>query len=496
MGKYLLSVDNGLTTTKSVIFTLDGKEVASSLVDTVVESLGERAEIDMELQWKYTAGVIRDTVLKSGVNPSDIIGIGNSGHGAGLYCLDRENRPVRKAISSMDARANGILEQWRKEGRSPFERLHQNFWSGQAIPVLNWLKTNEPDSYNRIDKLFMVKDWIIYKLTGTSGLEYPDASNSGLINPVTKEIDRESLEQFGVGEIFERIPALRKTTDIAGYVTKEAEEETGLKAGTPVMGGVFDCISCALGSGVVGNDQYSLIAGTWNVNSGIEDTLIPRGGTIKCSLYTDINRYFYVESSATSAVNLEWFIRNVINGFSPMEGSTREIYGIIDQGVRRICPADSGILYTPFLYESHLAKGLSGSFWGIKPEHNVYHMLRAIFEGVAFAHLKHVENLKKVGIVRNKAVLSGGASKSDLWCQIFADVLGMEIATTESRQGGALGAAICTAVAMSCYRDEKAAVQAMVREKGTYYPNQENNEVYRKKYMEFNKIIELFDNRQ
>ena len=493
MHKYLLSIDNGLSKTKSVIYTLDGREIASSLTDTIVDSKGDRAEIDMELQWRKTAAVIRDVITKSGICPSDIIGIGNSGHGAGLYCLDSDNRPVRKAVSSMDARANAILSQWKLEGKSPYDRLYQNFWSGQAIPVLRWLKENERWNYDKIDKILMVKDWIIFQLTGEEGIEYTDASNSGLINPLDKTVDREIPDRFGVGEIYEKIPKLRKSTDIAGFVTKKAARETGLAEGTPVIGGVFDCVACAVGSGVIDDERYSLIAGTWNVNSGVEESLIGRSGTVKCSLYVDTNRYFYVESSATSAVNLDWFIRNIINGFIPSGIPDRELYERIENGIAGIRVQDANVIYTPFLYKSHLSDKLEGSFWGIKPEHNIYHLLRAVYEGVVFAHLKHIENLKNTGIIRNKAVISGGASKSSLWCQMFADILNMEVITTESQQVGALGAAICTAAAVGAYPDIRTAISRMVKEKDTYLPNSEDYEFYMKRYREFVRIIDNFD---
>ncbi|MCG8481922.1 MAG: carbohydrate kinase, partial [Clostridia bacterium] len=265
MSKYLLSVDNGLTTTKAVIFTLEGKEVASSHVNTLIENNGDFVEIDMELQWANTAKVIKKCISKSEVDPREIVGVGNSGHGAGLYCLDESNRPVRKAISSMDARASSIIENWTKNGLNSYSRIYQSFWSGQAIPLLSWLKNNEPESYGNIRSILMVKDWIIYCLTGSVGIEYTDASNSGLINPVDKKVDKELFGMFEVEEVYEKIPKLRKTTDIAGYVTKRAEEETGLMVGTPVIGGVFDCIACALGSGVYHQDKYSIIAGTWNI---------------------------------------------------------------------------------------------------------------------------------------------------------------------------------------------------------------------------------------
>ncbi|NLJ40468.1 MAG: carbohydrate kinase [Clostridiales bacterium] len=494
--KYILSVDNGLTTTKAVVFTLDGKEIASSLTNTVVESIGSHAEIDMELQWRNTARVIKESIEKGKINPEDIIGVGNTGHGAGLYCIDGNGDPVRKAISSMDARALGLLNEWEKEGKGTYDRLYQNLWSGQAIPILGWLKRYEEKSYNKINKIFMVKDWIIYRLTGEAGMEYTDASNSGLVNPVTKEIDSEILKLYGLEEMLGGIPPLRKTTDIAGYVTEEASKITGLKVGTPVMGGVFDVIACALGSGVHDTDKYSLIAGTWNINTGIKDQLIHSGETIKCSLYMDVKKFIYVESSATSSVNLEWFVTNIIKGFGGGDLPKGQIYKMIDEGVGNIHPEDSDIIYTPFLYKSHLSQNLDASFIGIRAEHGIFNLLRAVFEGVVFAHLKHIEILRGADIVRKKAVLSGGASNSNVWCQMFADILNMEIMTTQASQEGALGTAICTAVALGEYKDIKEAANAMVKDGIKFHPNAAMHRVYMKKYEEFSRIIDMFRNKK
>ncbi len=493
MRKYILCIDNGLTTTKSVIFTTDGKEIASSLINTVVENHGVCAEIDMELQWKNTAFVIKESIKKSNINPSDIVGIGNSGHGAGLYCLDKDNKPVRKAVSSMDARAIKLLLEWEMEGKSAYKNLYQNLWTGQAIPILTWLKINEQDNYKKIEKIFMVKDWIIYKLTGNVGIEYTDASNSGLLNPSTKNTDKEVLKLFGIEEMFEKLPPLRKTTDIAGNVTEEASLETGLSMGTPVTGGVYDVIACALGSGVFGDDKYSLIAGTWNVNTGIREELVYSAQTMKCSLFVDIDRYIYVESSATSAVNLEWFVDNVIKEIGLFDISNGSLYKIIDEKINEINIEESNIIYMPFLFKSQLSKNMDGSFFGIKAEHNIFHMLRALFEGVAFAHLMHIENLRNAGVVRNKAVLSGGATNSDIWCQVFSDVLNMEIITTEASQVGALGTAVCTTIAIGEYNDFKKAIDIMVKNKKHYYPDAKRNEVYMRKYKEFRRVIEMFD---
>lgn len=492
MNEYILSVDNGLTTTKAVIFSMDGRQISTSLVKSELINSDDLSEIEMDVQWKNTVKAITDVIEKSGIDPSQIIGIGNSGHGAGLYMLGRSGEIIRNAVSSMDSRAVEVLEKWDKQGLDPYDKIHHKMWPGQPIPILNWLKENEPETYNKIDKIFMAKDWIKYKLTGEFSTEYSDSSNSGLVNLTTRSYDSELMARFGVEEMYNKIPKLYKSTDIVGYISKEASRQTGLKEGTPVTGGLLDLVACALGSGVYDNQKYSLIAGTWNINSGIEEKLLEIGETVKCHLFADINKYMYVESSATSAVNLEWFVVNVIKGLEQDKGNG-SIYKRIDELVEKVKPQESNILYTPFLHKSHLTKSMNGSFIGIKANHSLGHMLRAIFEGVAFAHLKHIRNLQKDGIKANTAVLSGGASNSDVWCQIFADTLNMEVITTKASQEGALGTAICTAVATGMYKNFEEAVKNMVKSKKRYIPRREINQIYMNKYKRFEDIIQMFD---
>lgn len=493
MQKYVLSIDNGFTKTKAVLFTVDGKHVSTGLVNTEVINIDNMSELNMEIQWQNTAKAIKLAIEDSGIDAAQIVCIGNSGHGAGLYMVGKDGKVIRNAVSAMDTRTMDILQQWNDRGLNSYDKINHIMWPGQMIPILNWIKTNEPDIYSKIDKVFMAKDWIKYNLTGKVTAEYSDSSNSGLINLHTGNYDREIFEKFDIGEMFDKLPELYKTTDIVGHVTKKAAEQTGLKEGTPVIAGMFDVVACALGSGVYDSEKYSIISGTWNINSAIETELLPIGKTVKCSLFADAEKYIYVESSATSAVNLEWFTVNVINGLEK-HYSGSSIYKKIDMAVKEVMEEQSGVLYMPFLHKSHLAKKLSGSFFGLKPSHNIRHMLRAIFEGVAFAHLKHLRYLQNDGMVKKQAVISGGAANSELWCQIFADILNLEVITTDASQEGALGIAMCSAVAAGVYSDFEEAAKSMVKEKNRYFPNKEAHNNYMKKFAEFEKIIEMFEN--
>lgn len=492
MGSYLLSIDNGLTTTKAVIFTLDGQEIAAGVVDTQVENHGDWAEIDMERQWVNTVRAIREALSKSGINSSEISGIGNSGHGGGIYPLDIHGKPVRLAISSMDGRAAATLNDWQQSGVTNYPETYQNMWLGQAIPLLHWLKDHEPQNYDRIANVLMAKDWIRYRLTGELYLEYTDASNSGLINLNTREFDSEIFTPFGMPELLEKLPQLRNSMSIAGYLTAQAAELTGLAIGTPVIGGLFDVVACALGSGIYDSKQYSITAGTWNINSGVESAITPSSDIMEWILYADNLTYMCIDSSATSAVNLEWCIKNMIDGLAPETHDPR-IYQKIETEISKLPTETNGIIYLPFIYKSKLTQHVEGSFFGIKASHNIYHLLRAIYEGVAFAHLKHIDNLRKGGIVKQRASLSGGASQSSFWCQLFADVLNIEIVTTKTSQVGALGVAIAVATATGVYRNLEEAVKTMVREDKHFFPG-EQSLIYQEKYQKFNRIIDIYDN--
>lgn len=492
MAKCLLCIDNGLTTTKAVIFSVEGQEIASHVVDTIIENKGDHAEIDMELQWKNTVLTIRGVLAKTGISNEDIVGIGNSGHGGGVYLLDSNGNPVRKAISSMDGRAAGIVDGWHQNGVTNFDLTYQNMWNGQPLPLLHWLKQNEPQNYRNIATILMAKDWIRYKLTGELNLEYTDASNSGLVNLQTKNFDRNIFSPYQMDEIYDKLPAMRKSIAVAGQVTSQAAAETGLKEGTPVIGGLFDVVACALGSGIYDNRRYSITAGTWNINAAVESEITPSPDIMEWVLYADPEKYICIDSSATSTVNLEWFLKNVFCGLETGVTHDKDIYRTIDQKLSEFQPNEVDIIYFPFIYKSKLTKKMDGGFFGLKASDNAFHILRAVYEGVAFAHLKHIDNLRKGGIVKQTASLSGGASKSAFWCQLFADILGIDIITTQSSQVGALGVAIATSVAVGIYRNLGEAVQAMVKEEKHYYPGPKT-QPYQEKYQRFNRIIEAFD---
>jgi L-xylulokinase len=490
-----LCIDCGLTDTKAVLLDAKGRERARARLTTEVHARGDTNEIDMSAQWERTARVVREALREGSVAPGEVACVGASGHGGGLYPVDHRGAPVCRALTSMDGRSQAILDTLRREGVTCYPMTRHHPWAGQPTGQLRWLKENRRDLYERIQWVLGAKDWVNFNLTGEACADYTDASNDGLLDLHTRRYADEILAAFGIPEIAGKLPPLRGSSEIIGTVSPRAAEETGLAAGTPVVGGLFDVIACALGSGVHDERAHSIIAGTWNINTALEDRLLSTPPSVKCSLSADGTRYAYVESSATSAGTLEWFLQKVLRDFSP-DGGPSDPYAAVNQAVAAIGPQESQVIFMPFLYPSHLSRAMDACFLGLRAEHRSAHMLRAVFEGVVFAHRQHLEILGASGLGRPCAVLSGGAANSAVWSAMFADVTGLTVETTDTSQAGAMGVAVCAAKGTGAYGSLEDAVRAMVRTRDRSLPEPGAQAAYQDKYRRYLDIIRLFDTRR
>ncbi|HUX14530.1 MAG TPA: FGGY-family carbohydrate kinase [Spirochaetia bacterium] len=493
-GPLILSIDCGLTATKAVLFAPDGVEKAAALEKTVVVDAGDRSEIDMAQQWKRVTMAIRGAVEAAGVTTDAIVAIGVSGHGAGLYAIDEAGDPVGRALSSMDHRAQSIVDRWQTDGVSCYARTRHHPWSGQPVPQLAWLKQHDSETYTRIRWVFSAKNWITYKLTGESSGEVTDASNSGFMNLRSGAYDREIFSTFGIADAFDKLPKLHRSSEIVGTVTPRAAIETGLKVGIPVTAGLFDVVACAAGSGVHDESRYSMIAGTWNINTAFERSLLPTEPTVKCSLGADGAHFVFVESSATSACNLEWFVTQVMMRRDPSSGASG-IYARMNDEVDAHAVQSADPFYLPFLYPSHLSPDVGGCFIGIRPEHDARHLTHAIYEGVVFAHRQHLDILRRNGMDKQSAVLAGGATNSAAWCRLFSTITGLSIETSRATQVGALGAAIIAAVGAGVYGGLPQATEAMVKPGRRYEPSEPTRAAYEDRYAKYLELLALLGER-
>ncbi|MDR1497260.1 MAG: carbohydrate kinase [Puniceicoccales bacterium] len=486
---YFVGVDNGGTLSKAAVFDAQGREiaVASRRVNTLTPRAGW-SERDMETLWQDTAAAIRDAVQQSGVAPEQIRAIACTGHGNGLYPLGKNGKIIRNAINSNDSRAQSHIDRWLKNkiDEKVLPLTAQSLWAAQPAPLLAWLRDNEPDVFRDIETVLMAKDYIRYRLTGELRAEITDMSGTGLMNVVNRCYDNAVLEAYGIPEIARRLPPLVESTAIAGTITPAAANLTGLPAAIPVAGGMFDIDACALSSGILDSRQFSIVAGTWGNNQYIaREPLIDRD-LFMTSCYAIPGWFLMLEGSPTSAGNLEWFLETFFAKERTDWGT--QFYTRISQMVANVPPDASQIIFLPFLNGCNCGK-LKGGFFNLDATHGQAALLRAVFEGVAFAHYQHIERLLKFRDFPDVIRLTGGAARDPVWCQLFADCIGAPVEVPAGSELGALGAAIVATVATGLHADVKEAVNAMTAIEKRYEPNPAATVIYRTKYAAYQTLI-------
>lgn len=491
--KYLIGMDNGGTFSKAALFDEQGTQISVGSVAT--ETLTPKpgyTERDMEALWQANASAIRQAIEKSGIDPQQIAGISFSGHGKGLYAVDKDGNPACNGIISTDARAWAYPKKWKEDGtaKAIYEKTFQEVLYMQPVCLLAWLKDNAPKTYASIRYVFSVNDYVRFRMTGEAYADATIASGGNLVNLQTGAYDRDLMAAFGIPEAYDMLPPLKFPAEICGHVTPEVAAETLLPEGTPVAAGMFDVNACGIASGLSDEDKMCMVAGTWSINEFIAKEPVVNGTVALNSLFCIPGYYLVEESSPTSAGNMEWFIRNLMSyEQEEAKASGASVYDLTNTWVESIEPQDSNVIFLPFLNGSNEDALAKGTFVGLTAFHKKKHMLRAVYEGIVFSHLTHVKKLLQNHAIPASIRLSGGAANSDVWVQIFADALQIPIDVIEDKELGAQGAAMAAGIAAGIYADYPDAIARTVHITKTIAPRPEYRDVYQKKYETYRQVI-------
>jgi L-xylulokinase len=495
---YFMGIDCGGTMTKAALYTAEGVETCVQAVETdlIIPRPGF-AERDMNTMREAIFGAVRCLVQKSGAEPSEIVGVACCGHGKGLYLWGHDGGPVRNAILSTDNRAYEYPVRWKSDGTEDrvFALSLQHIMACQPVALLAWLKDNEPEALQRTRWIFECKDYVRFLLTGEAYAELTDYSGANLLNLRTLQYDARLLDCFGINAIADRLPPLRKSTDICGYITKEVSEKTGLREGTPVAGGMFDIDACAIAVNAASEDRICVIAGTWSINEYIRSQPVDDKSVAMNSVFCDPDYYLIEESSPTSAGNYEWFLRTLLPEFrDAVRGDGRSIYDACSALVDSIPPGEFCPIFLPFLFASNVHPNAKSCFVGMTSYHTRAHLVRSVYEGITYCHKYHIDKLLRSRTVPPVSVqLAGGVARSDVWSQMFADVIRLPVETIDVNETGALGCAMTAAVSIGTYASFGEAARKMVKVRAKYTPNPENFASYSSRYDIYLKIIKALD---
>lgn len=495
---YYIGLDNGGTTTKAAIFDCFGKQIAVSSISTsMIASQPGYVERDMEEMWMANCSVVRNVLQQARISPSDIACIGICGHGKGLYLWGKDGKPARNGIMSSDNRAYEYPIQWKNDGTEEkvFSLSCQHILACQPVSLLAWIRDHEPNVIEKVKWIFSCKDYVRFRFTGEARAELTDYSGANFLNLYTRQYDIELLRLFGLECFADALPPLCTATEICGRVTPEAAAACGLCEGTPVIGGMFDIDACALAVDVIDESYICMIAGTWSINEYLRKAPIIDGRVQMNSLFCLPEYYLIEESSATSAGNNAWFMRQLLPEVAEEAAQKgKNIYEIMNEWVESIDPAEFIPVFLPFLMASNVHPNAKGTFVGISVNHTRKHLLRSVYEGIAFCHKYHLEKLLVTRNAPPKGIrLAGGVAKSPVWTQMFADILCLPVETVMTDETGALGCAIASAVAVGDYNSMAEAASAMCHISPPIYPRETYKALYEKKYALYKRVIECLD---
>ncbi|MDY3249985.1 MAG: FGGY-family carbohydrate kinase [Candidatus Choladocola sp.] len=493
MKKYLLSVDNGGTYIKAAIFDRYGKQLAMERqYNELLRPAPGLTEYDQKTLWEINCMCMRNVIRTADIDPSEIACIGIAGQGCGFYAVDREGNDIRHAISSSDSRANEIVEKWHRAGLCDqvYTTIYRDIASGHLNALLAWMKENETESYKKIYRLFSMKDFLIYRLTGAAIAGYGCQSASNLMDMKKKEISFELADIYGIPEMADKFGELYWDIQICGSVTEKAAEACGCLPGTLVSAGSHDVVATAIAMGITDSDLCFMITGTHGINGYISEKPVLNGSVKYNELFAFPGKYLLEEGYPSSSATLEWVISVL---FSETDKKINEIYNIANQEVASVKPQDSSLVFLPFLRGHRDNPNAAGAWLGLRPEHTRAHMLRAVYEGVVFSHMLQMKHLLSGRERPAKIRLAGGATASNVWVQIFADAFDVPMEIVPNEEMGAKGAAIVAATAAGFYPDICTAVKKMTCVGKLVNPIAENVPIYAEKFERFHKAVHTMD---
>ena len=490
--QYLMGVDIGGSVAKAAIYDTDGHELyaCGRKMDTLTPQ-PEFCQRDPEQIRDCVYGAVSDVIKKAAISGSDIAAIGVTGQANGLYMFKRNGTPVYPSILSSDLRAKEFIKRWNEDGTldAILPKTRQILWAGQTSALVAWFAKYEPQILKQAEVFVTAKDYARFLLTGVFALETTEASSTSMMDLGTRSLSREIAERLGIAAYMNKFPEkLLESTEIGGYVTAQCAALTGLAEGTPVVGGLIDTVASIISQGIVQEDQLGMIIGTWGVNTFITKRPLYSKDIFSAFYYCLPDYQLILEGSPTSATNLEWFIQT----FLRQQGMTFCGYDAINQMVAE-SDLHSSILFLPFLYGTNVNIDAKGAFVGLKGGHGIADMLRAIYEGVVFCHMYHIDRLLKFRERPETVRIAGGGARSAVWMQIFADALGAQVEVSEAEELGAMGVAMVAGVGEGVFQEMYRAVERFTHISRVYQPDPEKHAYYQKKYALYRRLIDALD---
>ena len=460
MTRYLLAHDLGTSGNKATLFSEDGRLVSSATATYETHFFNQNwAEQNPEDWWTAVCDSTRHMLSQSGVDPASIAVVSFSGHMMGCLCLDRNGQPLRPHILWADQRAEKQAKQL-DEALTPqrFYRLTGHRSSASyGLQKLMWVRDNEPDIYERTEKVVNAKDWIVYRMTGQLMTEYSDATSMTALDLEQRVWSEEILAAARIDP--DKLPEIVPSTHVAGGVTDSAAAATGLAPGTPVVMGGGDGLCATVGAGCVRENVVHACIGSsaWISYASRKPVFDEQMRTFNwIHIVPDMVCPCGTMQAAGQAY--AWMKQTMARHEAELAASRRiSPYQLIDEQAAQAPPGSNGLIFLPYLIGERAPRWdpqAKGAFIGLNMSTTRADMFRSVLEGVTFNLAIIADIYREHGVDISRINLIGGGARGDVWCQIMADVWSAEINRLNYLdEATSMGAAVTGGVGVGLYED-------------------------------------------
>ena len=466
-----LGIDIGTSGTKTLAIDETGKILASASAEYPCSHPRPGwSEQDPALWWNATVETVRGVMDKGGIKPADIAGIGLSGQMHGSVFLDDSGQVIRLALLWNDQRT--LTECLEIEdlagGREALIRLVANpALTGFTAPKLLWLRRHEPENWARVRQVLLPKDYIRYKLTGTFATEVSDASGTLLLDVANRKWSGELLSKLSLDPTL--LPPCYESFEVSGKVSEIGAKATGLKIGTPVVGGGGDQAAGAVGNGIVRQGVISATMGTSGVVFAHTDHVgFDPLGRLHRFCHAVPGAWHVMGVVLAAGGSFQWY-RNQLGQMEVLQskGKGTDPYFLLTDEAALVGPGAEGLFFLPYLTGErtpHFDPDAKGAWVGLTVRHGRPHMIRSVLEGATYAMRDSLELIREMGVTIGKVRLSGGGARNPLWRQIQADIYGCDVTIPNSSEGPAFGVALLAQVGTGGFASVPEACDATIRD--------------------------------
>lgn len=460
MGNYILAHDLGTTGNKATLYDREGSLVGSAFFGYETEYAHTSwAEQDPEDWWQAVCVSTHSLLETTGVRSHDVACIVFSGQMQGCVPVDKNARPLRKAIIWADQRSVE-QERWVGERVSPEDMYRitgHRLSSSYSLTKILWLRDHQSDIYKGAHKFLNAKDAMVARLTGAYVTDPSDASGTNLYDLERGTWSEQILEAVGLNPA--QLPKLRRAIDVVGQVSSEAAEEVGVAAGMPVVIGGGDGACAAAGAGVVsGGTAYNYIgSSSWIALTSKKPIYDPDYRTFTFG-HVVPGMFMPTGTMQAAGASYQW-TRDQLCRVEVQAAKTLALspYELMNAEAANSPVGANGLIFLPYLLGERSPRWnprARGAFIGLTIRHTREDMIRAVLEGVTMNLRVILDAFRAQGAQIEAMRLIGGGARGRFWNCMMASVYGMPVHRLAIlEEATSMGAALVGGVGVGLYPD-------------------------------------------